>query len=293
MKINGFFGNEGFISRLIEKLENVVGELNLVLAEYKEPGFARTDYKGLDIALSLKPQEAPIILCSFMPENYFLENESTSSKYQALMAKKRVGYLRLPFDTDQFLLKYNELLNDNKEEDLLAIEINNIEILQNEMGTIRHSIGHLTNADKDSDYSKVRIAKALIDGRKIGLSGSDEEVIDQIMNFNYQPISNSYMVGKFFPGVFCDVENTLLINGEVNSEILNILNIQSRKNIINLWTGGDLKEIKKILLKNHITWKLVSKYSFAGAEIESAIDDEDYSTFQEKYGVKVRNYHQI
>jgi hypothetical protein len=47
------------------------------------------------------------------------------------------------------------------------------------------------------------------------------------------------------------------------------------------------------LLKDDITWKLVPKPDFTGAEVEIAFDDEEFQDFFEKYGIKVKEFNKI
>jgi hypothetical protein len=226
-----------------------------------------------------------------MPEEFFANSDKDKAdKFNAFMAKKGCGFLQLPFSSNQLFSKYNELLNSEKEEDLLAIEINRINSFETKMAQIQHrsyrSVG--VNSDRDKEI----VAKAIFESRELGLSGSDEEIINQIINFKHQP-KNSIFAGKFFPGVFCDLEGTLLKDGIVDRVILEFLRNFSEKKPITLWTGGKVEELKKILISNHIPWKLISKYDLTGAEVEIAYDDEDFSVFFEKYAIKVRNFNKI
>ncbi len=285
MKINDYFAGSVFIKILNDELENESGELNLVLAEYiGERGSQRTDFNGLDIALSIDPQTAPIIFTSFMPVEYFLKDKDFQIKFNALMAKKRVGFLRLPFTADELIKKYKTLINDEKEEDLLAIELNEIATYNKRMGEIQHRVKYrLDNSEE--------VAWGITEVRKLNVSGTDEEVIELIKNFERQ--HKFTFNGKYFPGIFCDIENTLMINDQLNQKMLEILRECSSTKPITLWTGGEMGSIQKLLLRNNITWKLVSKNDFAGAEVETAYDDEEFSVFFEKYEVKVREFIQI
>lgn len=292
MKIQATFGNDYFINGLNEQLKNEEGAVKLILAEYSEDGEHRLEFIGLKLALSQNPEELPIILTSFMSESDFLKMKDHSTKFQALMAKRKIGFLQLPFTDQDFLAKYQELMSDEKVEDILAVELEKIDDFQTQMGYIKHSISGYVN-NPESDQAKERIAKALIDGRNIGLLGTDSEVIEQIIGYVYQPVPNKYFAGRFFAGVFCDIEGTLLVDNKVNGELLITLKELSKGRQITLWTGGNLREIKETLLKNKITWKLVPKSSFSGAEVEMAIDDEPYTVFHEKYGIEVKDFIQI
>jgi len=296
MKINDYFLGAAFVPSLKDRLQNEEGELSLVLAEYTEAGESgkRTEFLGMDIALSLDPKNAPIILSSFMPEEYFAHGIGYSSKdsvkFHSLMAKKRVGYLRLPFSAEELLSKYKELVGDDKEEDILAIEINRIESFESKMGSIQHTAK--AHIGVDSDYSRRTVSDAISKARAIGVAGSDDEVASIISNFRHQPKS-SIFAGKFFPGIFCDVEGTLVKHGVVDIEMLSVLKELSKTKPITLWTGGNVEDLNKILALNGIVWKLISKHDLTGAEVETSYDDEDFAVFFGKYGVKVRNFNKI
>jgi len=295
MKITSFFPNppngENFADILSRHLSKEEGELYFVCAEYQRPGHNDdlSDLKGLDIALTLDPNKAPIIFCSFIPESHFT-GKDFGSKFHALMAKKGVAFMQLPFTPRMIVEKYKELTGDKKEEDLLAIEINRINQFEIRISTIRHDFGRYFN--ENSDYAKQMTSKAVTQAYEIGLTGTDEEIIDKIINFQHQP-KNSVLAGKYFPGIFCDVEGTLLKDNIVNQTTYDLLKNLSEKKPITLWTGGDIENLGKILAQNGITWKLVSKYDLTGAEVETAYDDEDYYIFFEKYGVKVQNFNKI
>jgi hypothetical protein len=241
----------------------------------------------LSFALKLK-SEIPTVICSYENEKYFFEN--FSEEFRALMAKKNVGFLRLPFVPETLVAKYKELSQGKKVVDELAIEINRINSFEKEMGMIQHSVSSFFEID--SDFAREKILAAVVKAREIGLLGSDSEVAMQIKGFRYQQ-KNSFFAGKFFPGVFCDLESTLIINGQVHNGMLRFLERLSESNSITLWTGGDIECFQQLLLEYNIFWKLVSKRDFFGAEVEKAFDDEDFHVFYEKYGIKVREFVKI
>jgi hypothetical protein len=298
MKIKAFFpappSGPNFADILIKDLADKEGEFFLVSAEYVRPGTNdnMTDFRGLDIALTLNPEESPIIFCSFMPESYFASNKQLSHKFYALMAKNRVGFARIPeiLAPGQWFAKYKELLLQTKEEDTLALEINLTTLYEEKMGTIQHRV-QLCFRD-NTEHSKSEIAWAVSEAKNIGVTGSDEEIALQIQNFKRKPV-NSIYAGKYFPGIFCDIEGTLFKDGMINEILIKTLQSLSRSKPITLWTGGDIDSLKKLLITNGITWKLVSKSSFTGAEVESAFDDEEFDVFFEKYQIKVRDYTKI
>lgn len=298
MKLNVFLpvdpNQEGdFIGLLIDDMADREGEeLFLVCAEYVPNGdmSEMTKFIGLDFASDLETGGAPMIICSFLPENFFLRDPYLSKKLFAILAKKKSSFLKLPFEPEDLYKKYIEILNQDREEDSLALDIGRIQAYNDVMGSIQHRIGRYFR--DDSDYAKALIAKAVAEARsKLNLAGSDEEIASQIRYFKHKG-GDALFAGKFFPGVFCDIEGTLLINGEVNSRMLEKLQEFSETKPITLWTGNTvgIDEIRKILVSKGIHWKLVPKIEFRGAEVEMAFDDEEFDLFFEKYGIKVREF---
>jgi hypothetical protein len=286
MEIKSFCKNDRWVKEMSSRLENEIGKFFLVEAEYQRPGTCdqMSECYGFDIALDLNHEEAPIIICSFLEEVHFIQMGKIQ-KFQAIMARKRVGFIRLPFTADELLEKYKSLVDDNKEEDLLAIELNKITTYEKRMGEIQHRVKHRLDDPSEAAWGITEV-------RKLDIAGSDEELIELIKNFEYST-KDSIFAGKYFPGVFCDIENTLIRNYQVNQKMLDILLEHSSKKPITLWTGGDIKSVQKLLLQSNITWKLVSKNDFAGAEVEIAYDDLEEAIFFKTYAIKVREFHVV
>jgi len=288
MKINAIFDNgDDFATYYNNGNENKSGEVNLVYAESNRNG-ARQELKGLDTALELtRSNSNPTIICSFLPESYVASKFGNT--YFALMAKKRVGFLRLPFAPSVLLSKYQELMQIEKTEDLLSIEINQMSTFDSQMGTIQHCVSSYFR--EDSERGRSAIAEAVVKARAVGAIGTDEEIAIQIRDFKYRT-GNNLFVGKFFPGIFCDIQNTLIKDGKVNEKMLGILQNFSKTKPITLWTGAtlEIESIKADLVSHNILWRLIPKEILYGAEVEIAYDDEELLVLTERYGFKVRDF---
>ncbi|MFP4514976.1 MAG: hypothetical protein ACLFNO_03175 [Parcubacteria group bacterium] len=300
MKLNAFFpkpeNGEDFGSILAKNITDKHPEkLFLVCAEYRGVDNSKklVDCFGLDFALNLDRGNSPMIICSFMKADYFLKKDKFAKKFSALMGQPRVCFMQIPFKPSDVEDKFRELLSDQKEEDVLATELNKAASYNDIMGTIQHRVS--AHFQKKVEGSSEAIASAVAEAReKLNLSGTDEEIARKIKNFRRENEQSAF-AGKFFPGVFCDIENTLLVDGEVNNEILKKLQDLSKTKPITLWTGAvaDMKKIQEKLLRYGITWKLISKVSLNGAEVEMAYDDEEFDVFFDKYNVKVRKFIQV
>ena len=294
MKITFFCPNTNWTKQLNDQLVNEAGKFFLVTAEYQGPdvyGNEMDEFPGLDIAQKLNPEEAPIILCSILDESDFIKFDRHIQKFRAILARKRVGFLRLPFSSEELLEKYKELMAEQKTEDLLALELNKMSEYDKEMGSIQHSI----ISSSGYKLGDQRVSEAISKARSIGVEGTDEEVFTIIKSFRHNSRGNKKFSGKFLPGVFCDIENTLIKNGAINTKMLEILKEHSKTLPVTLWSGAtlELPEIEKKLRGLNIFWKFLPKFVFDGAEVEMAYDDEDQETLLEKYGFTIRNFIKI
>jgi len=289
MKIDLFadFDKNTFFDGISKQLENEQGEMYLVFIEANRQ-CQRTDFVGLDYATNLQTNN-PIILCSFLEEIHF-SKLGFGEKFLGIMGRKNTGFLRLPFTHEELLAKYQEIISSEKEEDPLAIELSRISMYQKTMGQIRHKAEYCFG--REDSESKSRVASAIADARDFGLEGKDEEIIEQIKSFKYEPV-NSFLAGKFFPGVFVDLEGTLLKNGVVDENVLHRVEDIAGKKPVTLWTGGKISDFTSILISSGISWKLVSKQDFSGASVEIAIDDETELSIKEKYGITIEKFIQI
>lgn len=98
---------------------------------------------------------------------------------------------------------------------------------------------------------------------------------------------------EIMPGVFCDVDGTLLFNTTINEEVLGKLKDFSKTKKITLWTGGDKEDAKKRLVAKGIKYPLVGKYTFKGCTVEIVIDDMSRESFEEMYKIYSREYIQV
>lgn len=285
MEIIHFFDG-GFGDKIQSELSEKEGKLFIVLLEYKEDGNHRSDLAGLDIALKLET-DVPLIICSFLPETYFLTDKKLEVKFRGLLARKMTAFVQLPdiYNPEEWYTKYLEILSSEKEEDVIALELQKDELLNETMSRIRHDYGR--SFDDGSEESKSKTLLAIEKAKEVGLTGSDEEIIEQIKSFKVKP-KNSLFAGRYFPGIFCDIEGTLFFGYQLNTSLVKTLEEAAKTKPVTLWTGGDLKSIQEKLWKHNITWKLLSKYDFAGAEVEIAYDDDSAETILGKYGIKIR-----
>lgn len=98
---------------------------------------------------------------------------------------------------------------------------------------------------------------------------------------------------KYYEGIFCDIDETFLIEGQINEKVFRMLkDYEQQEKKIHLWTGGGSIDIFQKILKKifSIEWTIFDKHDFKGCEVEIAIDDLPEEEFSIKYGIKFKIY---
>jgi len=199
------------------------------------------------------------------------------SNFKRVMAHQNARYIKAPF----LITDLPGIYSDKKFENPALKAVADIDYEKSLVSKLKHDHHHTSL--REDVLKRAR--------EELGLSGNDEEVAEKL--FAYEP--KSKIEPQFFPGVFCDIEMTLLETFErtINKSLLKKLEEYSRLKPVNIWTGGDLKEIVPHLQKEKIEYPLLSKDWFNGCEVEIAIDDLSKEKFEEDYKIKSREYQQV
>jgi hypothetical protein len=109
----------------------------------------------------------------------------------------------------------------------------------------------------------------------------------QILQFAHNAYQDIDLVAqwKHFEWVFCDIDDTLIIDGQINHGVINLIEQYHQQwKSITIWTWWDLKDQRQlldqlwiiaILQEKNISHTLASKYDYAWASVEISIDDFD------------------
>jgi len=250
----------------------------IVGANYKPDGRDhRVDYNGIAVAEKAIKDGKKVILYSFetMPVLYLRQD------FRRLFAEHydKVRFVRQPvtlaeyataFDKPQFENPALRFVTKRKEDEMKVIKL-------------WHDI-------------RYRRTDVLNEAREyFGVDGSDEE-IEKLLAAKRGAIGTPHMQvllapNVFFPGVFCDVEGTYLIEGKVNEELRKELERYALEKPVNLWTGGDVEKIAYAV--GNVRFPVLSKYDYRGAEVEIAIDDMPPEQFEREYGIKARQFRKV
>ena len=102
---------------------------------------------------------------------------------------------------------------------------------------------------------------------------------------------------KYYDAVFCDIEGTLIKDGEFNKELFEELKNYAKEKPVNIWTGGGLyfmlkpgNYFRRNFDKEGMFFPLLEKRLFKGNKVEIAIDDLPKDLFEREYGIKVNKY---
>jgi len=263
------------LTRLLEK----IGIEDIILV-HAETASSRMRLAGLDVALTKVNDGRPILVQTFLDldRGMLIMDE----RYHALRGYPNVGFARLPASATELAGAIEKIANQTRPIDPLAIALLGVKDPEETLIILKHDLGH---AEKPGDPAK--IAEILVRARKAGLVDDDEttlKLIRMAITTSLQPFA-----GQQFPDVFCDIEGTLLINGQLNDQVVAYLREQAKTRPITLWTGGDVKAYRQQLSKL-LPWKVVSKWLFSGVSVETVVDDQSQDRLEETYGLKIAQH---
>lgn len=163
-------------------------------------------------------------------------------------------------------------------------------ILDNSLSGIRHDLWHALNGSMNHDK------KALIErARALWLTGTDEEIIDQVINSKINKNRNQNFMS--INGAFVDWDGTLFQDGKFRRDIFKEVFKLSKErwDPLSIWTGwGDINQIYHTLEQNGIIgFNVCSKQDCSGIEVAYAFDDIDKEKLEEEYGVKIREFSKV
>ncbi|MEW5817812.1 MAG: hypothetical protein AB1798_20765 [Spirochaetota bacterium] len=199
--------------------------------------------------------------------------------------RKNTAYFKLPGELTELARAYQNILSGKKIENKAMILVSKAGSKKNLIGTLLHDI----HPGKYGCEKGLETAK-----KEFGITGTIEEVrvkLEALRDKKEDGFVKKMIGNKVIPGVFCDIEGTLLDNGSVNPNVFVWLEKYEESGLaVTLWSGGDLEEIQKILYAKNIVWPLVSKYDFAGCKVEIAIDDMVQKKFKDMYKIYPQKY---
>lgn len=200
---------------------------------------------------------------------------------------KNGAYFRVPFQLAEIIATIRRIQKGKKIENIAAMMVSKKKSKDHLISVFLHDI-------KPEGCGDFHERSLKIVEEEFGISGTTKEVrakLEKLQNQQKDSSKNIFVETQVISGVFCDVEDTLIVNNAINQKILEKLQKYAETKAITLWTGGDLKEIEKVLDNLGITeYPLLSKYDFESYQVEIVIDDLPQSEFEEKYKIKAEAY---
>lgn len=256
------------------------GDFSIVMLEIKDGIGRLSSLVGLDKVLEITPEGKPVIMIAITPET-ILANDP---RWQAAMGYPNIVFTDAIGIYQSLPLKLKEAKEAKRPKDELAIELAGKKFVQDELGILVHDLHHVRTGNKEQAPWIERARKLFGDLPFEELAAKAEA--------GEKPQGSSFE-GRYLEGVFCDIEGTLIQNGQVNQELKAELEAKAQEKPITIWTDGDIKEANRVLRPAGITWKVVPKSEFAGARVAEAYDDLSPEEFREKTNIEVLNYHQV
>lgn len=236
-----------------------------------------SDEKKIDEAFTINP-ENPLLLVGFDDKERMKDN----LKLTAILARPRCAYVKLPCELEDLHEAVREVKAEPRKQMAIALEkVAELEETKKQVGYIKH-----LNCYREGDAEQIRkLAEEMI-----GWVGTGEEIMKRLAEFRSEREMARHFSGATIPGVFCDVEGTLLDwNGNLNQEVVAILEKhEAEGKAVSLWSGGDPKEILQKI--KGVKWPFLSKYDFEGCTMEIVIDDVPSTKLEKDYGIQAKQY---
>lgn len=275
------------ISEVIEKSPNAEDfrEATFIFAESSRDSKSLQSIYGVELALDIlrKNPKAKVILMSTFEIKTL---RHLNDKIDLVMKYDNSRFFCHLRDKEEFAKELQILFQEPKPERHIS-EFDVSKVAQNSLSHILHDLNYVENWQQPAKIGEQKLDrfKECMQKAKNYFPGlcdcSDEEVVDFLITAKKSMTERKkVMSGEKISGVYCDVEGTLLCDGKLNSEVVQLLEKYAKqgKNIT-VWTDGNPKEIQEQLEALGAYYKVESKRDFAGALAEIVIDDMEEFAF--------------
>lgn len=234
-----------------------------------------------------KETERPIIFYGMERESQLIVNGHPAAKY---FWRKDCGYWNMVGSDSSLVDIVSLFVKIDKGE---KIE-NRAACLSAKAGSQKNIIGILLH-DTYPGKTGSGVEKALQRAKEeFGFTGTADEVREKLEALKKNASTISRLTDELIPGVFCDIEGTLLIDGKINEKVLEMLKKYSTEKAVTIWTGGDAEGYQKELAKIGITgFPVLSKHIFSGCKVEIAIDDWPKEALEKEYNLTIKKLLQV
>lgn len=258
----------------IEPLRNVT----MVHVETGLNGANLQDCTGIDIAYKMLINEPTkkIILYHVIPLEFIRKK---NQKLDIVLVKPNVRFLEIPF-TAEALVNAFESKNVEIDSETTKNALN--KHIQGQLSGIWHDIRKASDPlHPEEGWVTDMVAKGIETAKELFpmLIDKDNTFIITFLE-EVSRMREEIRKGEDLEGTFCDMEGTLFSNDILNEGVLSFLRKDEREGkSITLWTDGNIPELQSLLNIHEIPYQLHPKRNFAGAVVETAIDDMDENSF--------------
>ncbi len=267
--VDSVLGESWFVQRL--SALNLPDDVVLVNANHiSTPGSALQDFHGVNEATKAINEGKRAVIYGWMTAPYMYSREDFRNLFADYW--NNVRYVRLPSDEQftEFITAFDQPQFENpalRYADKTKIDARKI-------GVFIHDI------DRHRD-------RVLTEARNYFCwNGNDEDVEAKLRS--YKP-SQTAAEGVSFPGVFCDIEGTLIRDDKKNEALLSELGAYTSNKPVNLWTGSDVKRFGNL----DVPYPVLSKHDYRGAKVELAIDDLPLEEFENTFDIRPENFRKV
>lgn len=280
---------EGILQKIIDgkNIETGDKEVEVVWAEMAAGN--RQALRGLDYAMDQARNPNKAIVLSSMMGDYI----ANDGRFQAAMGYPNVSYCAMISLTKDIDAKVAEAVEGKRPKDELAIDLASEKMEQTMLARLKHDMKYAVEEAEGSAKRTEWISNAQ---KLFGLpaEATMDELVEKVTNTEKVGVESKF-VGKELPGVFVDVEGTLLVKDEGGNEVVNmplVEKLQERAKIspITIWTDTKIDYIKGPLRNAGILWKIVPKEYFKGCVPEEVVDDLSEAEFEAKYEIKPKKF---
>ncbi|OGD34347.1 hypothetical protein A2988_02355 [Candidatus Azambacteria bacterium RIFCSPLOWO2_01_FULL_46_25] len=242
------------------------------------------DFAGAETEINAAA--CPVIFYGFYQESRLQKEKHPAAPY---FYRKNTAYFTVPFRLEEIRVVYRDILAGRKIENPAMMLLGKRDAREKLILQLLHDI----LPGKYGCEQGLETAR-----REFGISGTIEKVRYALAGLHAkQQVEKSVktITGRtVIPGVFCDIEGTLIVGGKINASVLKKLREYAATKPVTLWTGGSLDEAEKELTKEGIIdFPLVSKYGFEGCHVEVVMDDLGEKEFKERYHIAPQKYIKI
>ncbi len=283
--------NETVVQRLKETSgHESLGKMTIVASETNLDGHYYQNCHGVSLALDIlrKDPSARVTLLSYLPPAFI---RLKKPEIDVLLRNENFRLLDLPTSPATIIEAWQQESEAAQDADPEALA----KYANQQIRIIVHDI-KVADPKNPVDQREVELVARGIRKAKDtfpSLEGwSDEGVID----FIYDSLKNREEVrkGENLTGVYCDVEGTILVDGNVNQKVVEQLSqYEAEGKQVTLWTDGDAGQLQALLQSKGVSYPVCQKADFAGSQVEIAIDDMDELAFTARTKIQALTFIRI